>query len=235
MINRFEWLKAVLQSEVLDRAKVMATALAVQFGNDETGQLNPALSTLCDYLRMSEDTARRAIADLEKAGWLTKSTGLGRGNRSVYVLLSPGHVVPLRPHSAQSKSVGKVAPVAAKRSHGCGGSRGGKGRTGAAKRSHGCNPLYKDEQSFEQRKGTRPTPHLRAAVILGSEQAKEWDDWLKRHHQPALADLKRLQIDDGHCLTTSRPPISSDAIATRVAMNLIEWAKDQEESHASAA
>ena len=46
-INRFEWLKAVMQAEVLTpTAKNVATALAVQFANAETGQINPSQETL---------------------------------------------------------------------------------------------------------------------------------------------------------------------------------------------
>lgn len=220
MINRFEWLKAVLQSDLLDRAKVMASALAVQFGNDKTGQINPSLSTLCDYLRMSEDTARRALADLSKAGWLARTIGRGRGNSTAYALLSPGNVVPLR--SPVSGRQGQD-----KRSHQCKVNSAGKGSTDAPKRSHRCNSHIKEEQSFEQKERARPSPHLQAFVKSGSWQATEWGIWLGERRELPLAALHRLHVEGGYNLPWSTPPNPSDEVATGVVLAVIEWAKEE--------
>ncbi len=94
-MNRFEWLKAVLQDgDLPDRAKTIASVLAVQFANDDTGQINPSASTLADYIGASKDTVKRAVADLVAAGWIARTEGRGAGNRTQYTLLSPGKVVP---------------------------------------------------------------------------------------------------------------------------------------------
>ena len=229
MINRFEWLKAVLQSDILDRAKVLASALAIQFGNDETGQINPALDTLATYLRTSEDTVRRALADLIKTGWLARTVGMGRGNRSAYVLLSPGSVVALRPAQGGRKATEapkqKVARVQS--------NVAGKGRTAAAKRSHGCNSHIMQEQSSEQRKGARPSPHLSVRVAGGSWQALEWNKWLSDEGERiALADLKALHVPGGYDLPWSVPP-RQNPVQRRIALNVIAWARGQGHEHAA--
>lgn len=95
-INRFEWLKAVMQNADLNAtAKALASAMAVQFANDETGQLNPSVATLADYLKASKDSIKRAVKALVDGGWLGRTEGRGRGNRTVYRLLSPGRIVAL--------------------------------------------------------------------------------------------------------------------------------------------
>lgn len=172
MINRHEWLKAVNKTSVLPRAKSVAVALW-SFGNDESGLINPSLGSLCEASGLTEDTARRALADLEKAGWLARTVGRGQGVRSVYVLLSPGNVVALRPASAARQTAEKAADKAADkvartpeiRSHGCKVKGKTKGSTGAALRSHRCNSLYKDEQTSEQKKGARPAPQIGRAHV----------------------------------------------------------------------
>jgi len=93
-INRFEWLKAVTQCDgLMPISKVIATALAIQFANDETGQINPSVPTLASYVKTSKDTIKRGIRALVKAGWLDRSEGRGRGNHTNYTLCSPGKVV----------------------------------------------------------------------------------------------------------------------------------------------
>ena len=103
-INRFEWLKAVTQDgNLLPMAKVVATALSVQFTDDKTGQLNPKVTTLADYVKVSMATLKRAIRALVDAGWLGKNRGPGPGkphllhpafarqNHSVFVPKERGH------------------------------------------------------------------------------------------------------------------------------------------------
>lgn len=93
-INRYEWLKAVLQVDGLNTtAKALASALAIKFASDSTGQINPSTTTLARYLKLSLPTAKRAVAALVAAGWLARTEGRGTGNRLFYTLTSPGKVV----------------------------------------------------------------------------------------------------------------------------------------------
>ena len=224
MINRFEWLKAVLQSDLPDRAKVLASVLAVQFGNDETGQINPGLDRLAQYTRSSEDTVRRGVADLERAGWLSRTLGQGRGNRSVYVLLAPGNVVTLRPATKPSIRQNSAKPRPAKRSQGCNLKSKIKGSSLAAKRSQNCKPLYKDEQSFEQKSSGRPSPHLFAPIRSGEWQALEWNYWLSDHGLPPLAQMRALHFQGGYAPPWRTPPKPHEVIQTKIALSVIKWA-----------
>lgn len=93
-INRFEWMKAVLQSEELNpTAKAVASAMAAQFTSDATGQTNPKTTTLRDFLKISLSAVKRAISDLIKSGWLHRTEGRGNGSNTRYTLVSPGKIV----------------------------------------------------------------------------------------------------------------------------------------------
>ena len=117
-LNRFEWLKLVMQTEGLSpTAKNVATALAVQFANDETGQLNPSQRTLADYLKVHVDTVKRVLRELRNAGWLLSLGDGGRGRAPVLRLLTPGKIVVLNPAGkggeiprASLKKGGRITP-----------------------------------------------------------------------------------------------------------------------------
>lgn len=189
-INRFEWLKAVMQSAELNAtAKALASAMAVQFANEQTGQLNPAVDTLADYLKTSKDSIKRAVKALVDGGWLGRTEGRGRGNRTVYRLVSPGKIVAFR----SAKRVAEPAPE--------------KGATphlqakekGADLRGKGGNaaPSY-IEQSLEQNGAAlEPWHHHQFSgksytgltLIRESDHPKmsEWGRWLKAEGFPPLS------------------------------------------------
>ena len=79
--------------DLMPMAKVVASALAIQFANDESGQMSPSAATLADYVRSSLPTINRAVRALEEAGWLARSEGRGRGKFTQFTLLSPGKVI----------------------------------------------------------------------------------------------------------------------------------------------
>lgn len=112
-INRFEWQKAVLQQQALTPAtRLVAAALATQFANDETGQLNPSMETLAAFLGVSLASVKRAIRALVDAGWLHRTEGRGRGNVTSYTLVSPGKIIRFRsPKKEQSAPKEKGAEV----------------------------------------------------------------------------------------------------------------------------
>lgn len=224
-MNRFEWLKAVQRANLTARAKVIAGALAVQFANDETGQINPSVATLAEAIATSCDTVKRGIADLAEAGWLAKVAGRGRGNKSNYVLLSPGQVVALRPVVAS-----KVAP---KRGQDCTVSPSAKGCTAAAKRGQDCTSHIRKEQSFEQKARAseprqRPLPHLHVKVEGGGWQAEAWGKWLWAQRLPSLDELPVLAWDTGYDLPWSQPPTEGDDTGTRMAKAFFDWAMNHE-------
>lgn len=96
-VNRYEWLKGVLQAASLNASdKALASALAVAFFNEKTRQLNPSPSRLAFFLGVSEATVRRSRRALAASGWLCLEGGGGRGNFRNYILTSPGKVVPIQ-------------------------------------------------------------------------------------------------------------------------------------------
>lgn len=150
---RLEWLKRVLAADLHPRAKVVASALAVAFANDESGQCNPSIKTLCAFLNMTDDTLRRAINDLVEAGLLLRVIGRGRGRKSGYMFLPSASAAQMREAANPANCGNSGAAEAPKRSHGCNLSEPAKGGTGAPKRSHRCGSLYKDEHTMEHTEG----------------------------------------------------------------------------------
>jgi hypothetical protein len=179
-LNRFEWQKAVLQVRHLNStAKLVASALAVQFANDETGQLNPGLATLMEFLGLPLSTLKRAIKDLINAGWLSRTEGRGAGNCTRYTFLAPCKIVPFRP----SKKGSKASLSATK-----------KGSQVAQKGS--THELSYKEQSKEQKARPSPSPvlphegqpgeALRFVPGGGGYFEREWDDALRANGLPSL-------------------------------------------------
>ncbi|WP_282092815.1 helix-turn-helix domain-containing protein [Epibacterium ulvae] len=103
-LNRFEWLKAVTQrSDLNSSTKAVATALAVQFANDKTGDLNPSQETLVEYLgNLSLATIKRCIRQLVELGWLFRTEGRGAGNFTKYDLRAPCKIIPFRQKKKRS-------------------------------------------------------------------------------------------------------------------------------------
>lgn len=179
-LNRFEWLKAVLQvKELNSSAQVVAAALSVQFANDDTGQINPAMKTLADYLKMALSTVKRAIKELVASGWLSRTEGRGAGNRTHYTLRSPHSIVPFRPTKK-----GAQAGLSDQK----------KGSSVPQKEvTHGLS--YK-EQSKEQKTRLAPSPDLpnsrqsgealRFVPGSGGYFEREWDDALRAYGLPSL-------------------------------------------------
>ncbi len=217
-MNRFEWLKAVVQDgDLTPISRVVATALSVKFANDETGQINPSVRTLSDYLATSKDTIKRAIKALVDAGWLGRTEGRGRGNKTEFTLCSPCKIVPIStPNKGRN-----TAPLRRKK----GASLHGKGRKTA--------PSYnKDKQSLNNkriRQGERPTQHM-AVVVSGTWQADAWNKWLADHKFPSLQEIDLRASDAtnyGYDMPWSSPPNTDDQIGSKIAEQFVWWAIDQ--------
>lgn len=224
-MNRFEWLKAVAASDVSDRAKAVATILAIKFCNDETGQLDPGTEAIASASGRSVDSAKRALRDLINAGWLARTEGRGRGNKTEYTLLSPGKVVAIF-----SAKKGASAPL----KKGCS-SAPSQSQKGAVLPAKGCSSALshnKDEQTLEQKAGApdRWRNHRftgrgsDGAILVPSsdfEALGEWGRWLREHGLPALSEfpIKRPGQKRGceyFALPWTRPP--TDAALTQEAL-----------------
>ncbi|WP_102110271.1 helix-turn-helix domain-containing protein [Oceaniglobus roseus] len=191
-MNRFEWLKAVMQLRgVSASTKNVATALAVQFACDDTGQLNPKLATLVEYLGVSLATVKRAIRELADGGWLHRTEGRGAGNRTAYSLVSPGKIVPFRAAKRAQSEVGKKGSQVSFQAEEKGSPVSRKGVTGE---------LSYIEQSSEQ-KGA-PFEAYRRHRFTGNicdgpmfiaqrdwQRLNPWVDWLRKRGLPKLCDM----------------------------------------------
>jgi len=85
--DRDEWIELVLADDLTTAAKVIATRIALHH-NIETGQCDPSIIGLVKRTRTSDSTVRRAIKELEGAGWLAVDRTSGR-YRNAYQLLTP--------------------------------------------------------------------------------------------------------------------------------------------------
>jgi len=93
---RWGWLKAVTgDGELSPMARLLAHVLATQFSHHETAHCAPGIDTLAEAVLTSADTIKRALRDLAAAGWLIKTEGRGRGNRSEIFFLGGNNVVPM--------------------------------------------------------------------------------------------------------------------------------------------
>ncbi|MGQ0565764.1 MAG: helix-turn-helix domain-containing protein [Gemmobacter sp.] len=93
---RWGWLKAVTSdADLSPMARLLAHVLATQFSHHETAHCAPGTDTLADALATSVDTIKRALRDLAAGGWLIRTEGRGRGNRSEIFFLGGNNVVPM--------------------------------------------------------------------------------------------------------------------------------------------
>ncbi|MGV6850542.1 MAG: helix-turn-helix domain-containing protein [Marinibacterium sp.] len=215
-LNRFEWLKAVLQVEGLSAtAKAAAAALAVQFYNDDTGQVNPRQETLAGYLKVHKDTVKRSLRELRNAGWLMQIGNGGRGRTPVLRFLSPSKIVPFR-----AAKGGKITPDL--RSE-----RGADLHPKAEKRGADLQqkgggiipPQY--EQSSEQKRGSPAFKAFRNHRFMGNpfegpclvprekwEILNPWNDWLRDNGFPGLCNLPVSIFQDNGGMTFFSVPFS---------------------------
>ena len=94
--GRWGWLKAITaDADLSPMARLLAHVLATQFSHHETAHCAPGTYTLAAALATSADTIKRALRDLAAAGWLIRTEGRGRGNRSEIFFLGGTNIVPM--------------------------------------------------------------------------------------------------------------------------------------------
>jgi len=180
MFYGLAWTKALRASEHTLRAKVVASSIE-DHRNNETGLCYPSLRTLMADTGLSLSSVKRAVRELEEAGWLIRSEGRGRGNHTHYTLVMQGKVVPIRP----SKK-GVSTELSTRET----GSEKGSERTGKGFRTapshYKDNPPKEPKRAREVRRspltgpGHRASPPRAGAVICREDATgvAAWDEWL---------------------------------------------------------
>lgn len=94
-------------------ARLIAAELVKGFANAETGACFPTNDALAAMFDTTDRTVRRAISDLQKAGWLRCSKGVGRGNVTEYTfILQPGQKAVLYKSTPEMENkTGQNCPV----------------------------------------------------------------------------------------------------------------------------
>lgn len=230
MTNHVQWLAAVTVSDLSDRAMRIANALALLYVNRETGQCNPSRKTLAERLRISEDTVKRAVRELEAAGWIVRIAGRWRGSpSSVQFVMPSGNVVALAPRAASGHAErGVQTPVKGGQSRTP--MQSGKGGKSARERGANLHPPYmnpKGEPLTRESGRDRPAPHRIARVELGSDEQAAWDRWTCSLGLPPLADLAPLHRDGAAWPTTRTPPTDRASFEWTLAERVIRWAADR--------
>ena len=90
-LDRDNWMRAVLASDLPDNAKAVALTIALHL-RVKTGTCNPSYPTLAAESHVGERSTYRLVALLESAGWLSVQRTQGRLSNQ-YVLLNPANYV----------------------------------------------------------------------------------------------------------------------------------------------
>lgn len=189
-LNRFDWAKAVAKSELLPRAKLVAWSLAIDFCNEESGRLDPSLTTISEATGLTLDTVKRAIRDLTEGEWLGRTEGRGRGNKTAYTLLSPGKVIAIsntkdaaRMHSTKECTGAPLTKQKGAQVH-------GKGGTGALSHNRAKQTMNKGAGVPNWYRTHHFAGNAFAGLVMVSSSNRDalyaWGNWLKAQGFPAL-------------------------------------------------
>jgi hypothetical protein len=106
--DRWAWKAAVKRDRRLSKTAVLlAVSLVDDLANSKTAHCRHGLMTMAALLGWSEQTVRRALAALRKAGWIDVEAGRGRGVRSRILFRRGDGTVPF--------DAAKVIPLSARR------------------------------------------------------------------------------------------------------------------------
>lgn len=222
-----QWLMAVTTTpEISGRAVQVANYLMLVRRNRKTGQCNPSRGRMASDLKLSEDTVKRAIAQLVEKGWIKVEHGPHRTSpRSYRFLNTAGEEVSLDESTGAVKRETRAQKCPDDSRQKCAEVIPLRGNFAPDYRAD--LPPHIVNLSSEPYAGAREraAPHLREFIRPGSAEAVEWEHWLAKKRYPPLAELRRLHDERGICLPYRRPPSERDAVAHMVvAERVIEWA-----------
>jgi hypothetical protein len=223
---RQEWAQAVRRASSLSMtARLVGQALALDFANGSTGQCNPSRERLADHLGVSEATIKRALSDLAKGGWLSKSTDTARNRTAHHTFLIPGksrgEVVQFT--GGTRKNAGQKRPAIEPRTR----------VKSAPNAGQICAAPYKGKNQVKNQ-GARAqasevaSPVWQAALIEpGSHRESTWNAWLAENGWPSVAELGVRYSDAtgaGWRMPFALPPRDGESIQARITEKYLNWA-----------
>lgn len=117
--QRWAWMQGVRSDASLSvTARFVADVLALDFVNVDTFICNPSYAAIAEWIGMSPDTAKRAILELVKAGWITRSTARGRSNTPTYGFITRASVVYLKGGKSAPPKRGQICTEKGANLHG---------------------------------------------------------------------------------------------------------------------
>ncbi|MGY3347732.1 MULTISPECIES: hypothetical protein [unclassified Bradyrhizobium] len=90
--ERDDWLKAILSADLSHVAARVAIRIGLHL-HVRTGQCNPGIAKIATGSKISERSAYRQVALLERVGWISISSGGGRKRSNHYILKYPDAVL----------------------------------------------------------------------------------------------------------------------------------------------
>ncbi len=256
--SRWAWKDAVCRAaDLTDGAKLLAVRIVDSFAHHETAFCNPSIETMAEALGKSGRSIQRALVELQAAGWIRVDHAKGRGRTSKISFLTgpcatafdgPEKVtrlaarhadqqetqtenLPERETDGEETRQEKVTAASPFPSE--------KVTTLAKKGDSRVTPILKPKNNQNSRAVatealSRPAPHLRKFVAVGSDFAAEWDKYHDAKGFQPLAVIGLRVMNEGvacYDLPFNRPP-KADApdLDRSIALKFAAWATAEAEA-----
>jgi hypothetical protein len=178
--RKLEWQEAIARDPDISHAACRIALVIGTFLNRKTGDAFPSQETLASILRTHARSVRRLIEQLERAGYLTKSEGGGRGHSNRYRPSLPSSKTGTSAsgfvNGTATENGDIVSPI--------GGNKPGHpwqetGTFGAPKRGHGGPTNLLNEPSENHLRGQPRSKRTRIPESWPSQKDIEWaiDYW----------------------------------------------------------
>lgn len=190
VVEELEWTRQIRRANLGPLALSVANFLTEKFNSKKAGWAYPSIETIAREIYASGSTARRAIRQLEKAGFIESKTGGGRGGANLYRPILKPHaeaeaneaetLSPMQGFSAEIKPE-TLAPVPGAPCHPC---------------SETLSPMT-PEPTYEPTKEPTEEKHSRKKAKRSDTKGRALpEDWRPSKENRAYARYKGLNDHD---------------------------------------